>query len=621
MMCLATVSFFSPDFFLSRLFLSRQSINNTKYNSRPISIEELILAFELRVKNWRSYLPILDVIRDYQRLDFHHDLVAGLVVGMITVPQAIAYAFLAGLPPEAGLYACLVPMVIYAILGSSRQLVVGPVAVAALMVAAAVGEYAPAYSDAYLGITTVLSVQAGIILWLLRLSNMGGAVNLLSHPVIVGFVNAAALLIIISQLGPLMGIPSDPGLNPLDRLIQYGATLDRLNPTAVAVGLGSGAGMWLIHRHLTTALGLFGIDLPKDHPISRLGPLIVAVAAIAAVWAGELHSAFDVAVIGEIPGGLPALTLPPFDWDLWLNLLPTSTMIALVAFVESFSIGTTLATRQRTRVNSHQELIALGAANIGAAFTGAYPVAGSFSRSSVNFQAGARTQVSSLVCAVVIMLTLLFFTPLFTLMPHAALAAIVIVSVLGLMDFTSIRTHWKVHRDDSITQLATLITVLAFGVETGLITGVALSIAFFVRRVAKPHIAIVGRIRDSEHFRATRRHDVETFAHVAAIRVDESLFFANANQVENKLLKIIQRRPGTRHVLLVCNAINMIDVSGLEMLYRMNQNLERMGITLHLSEVKGPVMAQLEATDFIMTLHGTVFFTTDQAMRDLSERD
>ena len=578
------------------------------------------MAFELRVKNWRSYLPILEVVRNYQRPDFNHDLIAGLVVGMITIPQAIAYAFLAGLPPQAGLYACLVPMVIYALLGSSRQMVVGPVAVAALMVAAAVGEYAPAYSDAYLEITTVLCLQAGIVLWLLRLSNMGGVVNLLSHPVIVGFVNAAALLIIISQLGPLMGIDSDARLNPVERLVELGQAADQWNPAALIIGFSCAAGMWVIQRHLVGFLGWFGIQLAPEHPVSRLGPLVVAVAAIAAVWAGELDRTFGVAVIGEVPGGLPALTLPPFEWDLWMDLLPTSTMIALVAFVESYSIGTTLATRKRTRINSHQELIALGAANIGAAFTGAYPVAGSFSRSSVNYQSGARTQVSSLVCMVVILITLLLFTPLFTLLPHAALAAIVIVSVLGLMDFSSVRTHWKVHRDDSITQLVTLATVLIFGVEAGLITGVALSIAFFVRRVSKPHIAIVGRIAGTEHFRAARRHNVETFAHVAAIRIDESLFFANANQVESKLLKIIQRRPGTKHVLLVCTAINMIDVSGLEMLYRVNQNLERMGIILHLSEVKAPVMSQLQATDFIVTLHGSVFFTTDQAMRDLGER-
>jgi len=303
-----------------------------------------------------------------------------------------------------------------------------------------------------------------------------------------------------------------------------------------------------------------------------------------------------------------------------LLVVPTSTMIALVAYVESYSIGTTLATRERTRVNSHQELIALGAANVGAAFTGAYPVAGSFTRSSVNYQTGARTQVSSLVCMVVILLTLLFFTPAFTLLPHAALAAIVIVSVFGLMDFSSARAHWKVHRDDSLTQIVTLVTVLVFGVEAGLITGVALSIAFFVRRVSRPHIAIVGRIGDTEAFRAARRYDVETFAHVAAIRVDESLFFANANQVESKLLKIIQRRPGTRHVLLVCNAVNMIDISGLEMLERINANLFAMGITLHFSEVKAPVMEQLEATDFLDSLTGDIYFTTDQAMRDLAER-
>lgn len=578
------------------------------------------LAFELRVKDWRSFVPIVDVIRDYQRADFNHDLVAGLVVGMITVPQAIAYAFLAGLPPEAGLYACLAPMVIYAVLGSSRQLVVGPVAVAALMVAAAVGEYAPAQSDAYLGITTLLCLQAGVVLWLLRLSSMGGVVNLLSHPVIVGFVNAAALLIIISQLGPLMGLDSEARLDPLDRLLQLGRSWQDLNASALVIGLASGLGMWLVQRYAIAVVRRVGIKLRDDHPVTKLGPLLVAIAAGLAVWAGGLHESAGVAVIGAVPGGLPALTMPPLDWRLWLDLLPTSTMIALVAYVESYSIGTTLATRQRTRVNSHQELIALGAANVGAAFTGAYPVAGSFTRSSVNYQSGARTQVSSLVCMVVILATLLFFTPLFTLLPHAALAAIVIVSVFGLIDLASVRQHWKVHRDDSITQLVTLVTVLVFGVETGLITGVALSIAFFVRQVSRPHVNIVGRVGNTEAFRAARRYDVETFAHVAAIRVDESLFFANANQVENKLMKIVQRRPGTRHMLLVCSAVNMIDVSGLEMLHRVNENLERMGITLHLSEVKAPVMAQLEASDFLSAIDGDIFFSTDQAMRDLSQR-
>jgi len=305
---------------------------------------------------------------------------------------------------------------------------------------------------------------------------------------------------------------------------------------------------------------------------------------------------------------------------LWLNLMPASAMIAVVAYVESYSIGTTLATRKRTRINSNQELIALGAANIGAAFTGAYPVAGSFSRSSVNYQAGGRTPVSSLICSVVIVLTLLFFTPLFDLLPHAALAAIVMLSVLGLMDLKSFRTHWRIYREDTVTQIVTFLAVLGFGVETGLITGVALSIAFFVRQSSRPHIAIVGRVGDGPHFRTAKRYDVETFQHVAAIRIDENVYFANAAQVENKLLKIVHRRPPTKHVLLVCSAINLVDISGLEMLERINQTLDRMGITLHLSEVKGPVMARLEAARFIINLTGSVFFTTDQAMRDLGER-
>jgi SulP family sulfate permease len=579
---------------------------------------------DLKVRNWRSYIPILGVISQYRRSDFSHDLVAGLVVGVITIPQAIAYAFLAGLPPQAGLYACLAPMVIYAILGSSRQMVVGPVAVAALMVAAAVGEYAPLYSEAYLGITTVLCLQAGIFLWLLRVWNMGGVVNLLSHPVIVGFVNAAALLIIISQISAFTGIAGGTSTNPLDRLMVLFANTDAMNATTAAIGVGCFIGLWLVRLWAVPVVRLFlrpfGHTIADEHPIARLGPLLVASAAATVVWGWDLDLQAGVATIGYVPSGLPSFTLPPFNLAMWIDLAPSSAMIAVVAYVESFSIGTMLATRKRTRVNANQELIALGAANISAAFSGAYPVAGSFSRSSVNYQTGARTPISSFVCAFIIVLTLLFFTPLFARLPHTALAAIVITSVTGLMDFQSFRSHWRIYREDSVTQLVTLFTVLLFGVETGLLSGVALSIAFFVRQASRPHIAIVGRLGDSEHFRNIRRHDVETLPHVAAARVDENLFFANANQVENKLLKVVQRRPSTKHLLLVCSAVNMVDISGVEMLYRINQTLQEMGIHLHLSEVKGPVMDQLQATDFITAMTGSVFFTTDQAMRDLAER-
>ncbi|MCZ6641253.1 MAG: sulfate permease [Gammaproteobacteria bacterium] len=575
---------------------------------------------QARIKSWRRYVPILDVFKRYRREDFSHDLVAGIVVGVITVPQAVAYAFLAGLPAQAGLYACLAPMVIYAILGSSKQLVVGPVAIAALMVAATVSEFAPQYSEEYLGITTVLCLQAGLVLLLLRISNMGGLVNLLSHPVIVGFVNAAAILIVVSQLNAFTGIARGPANDPFNRLADLLQAADTFNGAALAIGTACLTGLWLVRLSAIPIARLFFKDIPDGHPIARTGPIIVATVAAFAVWAGGWEESYGLATVGFVPSGLPGLTFPLLNLDLWIDLLPSSAMIALVAYVESFTIGTTIATKQRTRINSNQELIALGAANIGAAFTGAYPVAGSFSRTSVNYLSGGRTPVSSLICAVVIILTLLFFTPLIRHLPHAALAAIIMVSVVGLMDLKSFRDHWKIYREDTVTQIVTLVTVLLFGVETGLLTGVGLSIAFFVRRSSKPNVAIVGRIFNTEHFRTAKRHEVETYSHIAAIRVDENLYFANANQVENKLLKIVQRRPGTKHLLLVCSSVNMIDITGLEMLLRINGNLDDLGITLHLSEVKEEVMQQLQATDLIVSITGSIFFTTDEAMKALSER-
>lgn len=580
----------------------------------------ITLPIELKVKNWQSYVPILGVIKRYGREDLQHDLLAGLILGVVTVPQAIAYAFLAGLPAEVGLYASLVPTALYAVLGSSRQMVVGPVAITALMVAAAVGRYAPLHGFSHLEITLVLSLQAGIILWLLRLSQMGGLVNLLSHPVITGFVNAAAILIVVSQLPALTGIGSGDATDPFHQLLTMVTHLEELNLAVVLLGAAALALLLAVRDFGVPLLRRFQRDVSDEHPISRSGPMLVTVLAAAAVVIWNLDVVYEVPVVGHVPAGLPHIVRPPFDWAMWVDVAPAAAMIALVAYVESYSIGATLATRQRTRINSHQELIALGAANVGTAFTGGFPVAGSFSRSSVNYESGARSQVSSLFCVVLIVLALLFLTPAFERLPQAALGAIVVVSVIGLIDVRSLRRHWRIHREDSITELATLITVLFAGVETGLLTGVALSIAFFIRTSSRPHIAIVGRIPNTEHFRSARRYDVETFPHVAAIRIDENIYFGNANQIENKLLKIIQRRPGTRHVLLVMNAVNMIDVSGLEMLYRLNQNLESLGMKLHLSEVKGPVMAQLEVTDFTMRLTGSVFFTTDQAMRDLAER-
>lgn len=579
------------------------------------------MRFELRVKNWRSYLPIWDTVANYRRENFNHDLIAGLILGVITVPQAIAYAFLAGLPAQAGLYACLVPMVIYAMLGSSRHLIVGPVAIAALMVASAVGQYAPLYSDSYLGITTILSLQAGLFLWILRLSQMGGIANLISHAVITGFVNAAALLIVISQLHAFMGLPAPAsGAGPLLRLEDIYQNLTALNPAALGIGIASVFCMFVVQYAAVPVARLVFPSLPDDHPIAKAGPIVVVLLAGVSVWAANFDGNYAVTTVGAVPSGLPALTVPPFDLALWVDLAPVSALIAFVAYIESYSVGATLATRERTRINSHQELIALGASNIGAAFTGAYPVAGSFTRSSVNYQTGAKTQISGLICMVVIVIVLLFITPAFAHLPHAALAAIIMVSVIGLIDIKHIPEQWRFHPEDVITQMVTLLTVLLFSVEAGLITGVLLSIAFFIRQSSRPHIVQVGRMPGTEQFKAINRYDVETLGNTAAVRIDENLYFANADRIENKLLKIIERRPGTRHLLLVCSSVNSIDISGLEMLYRVNDHLEGRGIKMHLSDVKGPPLAKLHQTKFTQSLSGSIYFTTDQAMRDLSER-
>ena len=561
------------------------------------------------VKDLTRFLPIVATLRAYRREDMSHDLVAGLVLGVVTVPQAVAYAFLAGLPAQAGLYACLAPMAIHAVLGSSRQLVVGPVAIAALMVAATVGEYAPAYSDAYLGITSILCLEVCIVLWLLRILQMGGIVNLLSHPVIAGFVNGAAILIVISQLPAFAGLGLDSRGNPFEQLARFAAALADLSPTALAVGVASLAGVWAVRRFAGVPLG------NRDHPVAKTGPMLVAIAATVCVAVFDL----DIEAVGFVPAGLPAITLPPVDPALWTDLAPAAAMIALVAFVESYSIGATLAARQRERIDAPQELLALGAANLGAAVTGAYPVAGSFTRSSVNHAAGARTQVSTLVCAVAIVVTLLWLTPLFADLPHATLAAIVIVSVAGLVDFSMLSEHWRFYRADAVVHILTLAGVLLLGVAGGLLLGAGASVALFLRQSSRPHIAVLGRLGDSTHFRSVARYDTETFPHAAAVRVDENLYFANAHEVEDRILEIVDGNGETRHLVLVCSAINFIDTSGLEMLRRVSHTLEARGVELHLSDVKGPVADQLESTSLIHELTGQVFLTTDDAMRAVTD--
>ena len=580
------------------------------------------------IRDLSSYLPIVEVVRSYRRQDLPHDVVAGVAVGMLTVPQAVAYALLAGLPAQAGLYACLAPMVIHALLSSSRQLIVGPVAIAALMVASTVGQHAAAYSDAYLGITTVLSLQVGLILILLRALQVGGIVNLLSHPVISGFVNGAAVVIIVSQLAPLTGIATTSRLDDgaVDRIALLVQSVAEVNPTAIALGVGSLLLMAAVRRW-SPALVRSGAKARGDgdvrHALGRTGPVLATVLGTAVVAGFGL----DVGVVGKVPAGLPDLTVPLLDARLWWDLAPNAVLIALVAFVESYSIGKTLASRQRQRIDSHQELVALGAANIGASLSGAYPVAGSFSRSSVNYASGARTPVSALVCAVIIVLTLLWLTPAFAKLPHAVLAAVVIVAVYELADFRSVIRDWRFYRGDVLTHFATFAGVLLAGVEAGLLIGVGISVVLFMRGSARPHIAVVGRLGDTPHFRNTKRYEVRTWPHLVAARVDESFYFANADTLESRLAELSDNPEGgdsdggqaVEHLLIIMSAVNFIDTTGLEMLKRLTHRLARRGVAMHLCEIKGPVRDQLEHVAVDEWLTGRVFQTTDDAFNALTQ--
>ena len=564
-------------------------------------------------------------MRSYRREDLPHDLIAGAVVGMLTVPQAVAYALLAGLPAEAGLYACLAPMVIHALLSSSRQLIVGPVAIAALMVASTISQHAPAYPEAYLDIAMVLSLQVGLVLWLLRLLQVGGIVNLLSHPVVSGFVNGAAILIIVSQLQAFTGvgrITTSFGDGALSHAAALVGSLAEIKWPALALGTASLLLMAVVRRGTPALLGRWrreGSEVRGSHALTRTGPVLAVVLTTVAVALLDLK----VDVVGTFPGGLPALTVPALDAQLWLDVAPNAVLIALVAFVESYSVGRTLASRQRQRIDSHQELLALGAANIGAALSGAYPVAGSFSRSSLNYASGARSPVAALVCAVLIVATLLWLTPLFALLPKAALAAVVIAAVFELTDFRSVRRDWRFYRPDTVTHFATFAGVLVLGVEAGLVIGVGVSIVLFMRGSARPHIAVVGRLGDTPHFRNVERYPVRTWPNLLAVRIDESFYFANADTVESRLAELLDapEPDDVEHLLIVMSAVNFIDTTGLEMLERLTDRLQRRGVVLDLCEVKGPVRDQLEHVALKDWLTGEVFQTTDDAFNALTDAE
>lgn len=574
------------------------------------------------MRSWLEYFPLHNWLLSYRRSTFVSDLTAGVIVAIMLVPQGMAYAFLAGLPPQYGLYASILPLALYALLGSSRSLAVGPVAIASLMVGSTVSQYAAQGSEAYVNAAINLSLLVGIILLLLRLLRLGSIVNFMSHSVISGFTSAAAIIIAISQFKFMLGLDL-PRSSTLDQ--QLADLLDALpesNPTTLAIGLLSLALLGLTRGPL--CCWLEQIHLPRwfAQPICKAGPMIAVALCSLLVWSEGLQQSHQVATVGAIPGGLPIFFNLHISLELWQQLFTPAFLIALIGFLESVSVATVLASKRRERVDPNKELVALGAANLGAALSGTFPVAGGFGRSMVNHSAGAQTTIASLISAVLVLVCLLYLTPLFIYLPKATLGAIIIMAVIPLIDFKTLRQSWRFNKADGLTLLSTFIMVLVSGVEIGILIGIGFSIALLLYRSSQPHIAVVGRVGDSAHFRNVERHAVTTYTNALALRIDESLYFANTRYVEEYILQQSAARPELQHIVLICAAVNFIDASALETLENLILKLRDEGVTLHLAEVKGPVMDQLNQTTFLAHLGaGRVFFTTDEAMRTLSAGD
>ncbi len=561
----------------------------------------------------KTYLPILDWGRRYDRQALTSDLVAAVIVTIMLIPQSLAYALLAGLPPEVGLYASVLPLIAYAIFGTSSALAVGPVAVVSLMTAAAVGRVAAEGTADYASAAIILAALSGLFLVAMGLFRLGFIANFLSHPVISGFITASGLIIATSQLGGLLGISTEGHALP-ELLGSIGAHIGEVNWYTLAVGAVSlGLLLW-IRYDLKNWLARFRVPKGIATIVVRAGPVLVVFLTMAWSALFDLGSK-GVALVGQVPQGLPMLSLPSLDIDTIQALAVPAIIISIVGFVESISVAQTLAARRRERITPDQELIGLGASNIAAAIGGGYPVTGGFARSVVNFDAGAATPAAGAFTAIGIALATLLLTPFLAVLPKATLAATIVVAVLTLVDFSILKRAWSYSKADFVAVAFTLAGTLVLGVETGIALGVGASIVIFLYRSSRPHAAIVGQVPGTEHFRNIKRHKVETVPGVISIRIDESLYFANARYLEDLVTDQATRNPGLTDVVLMCSAVNAIDMSALESLEAIRHHLEDMGVRLHLSEVKGPVMDRLAGTEFFAALEGRVHLSQHQAMR------
>lgn len=565
----------------------------------------------------KQYLPILDWGSRYSKDEFANDFVASIVVVILLVPQSLAYALLAGLPPEAGIYASIVPIVLYAIFGSSKVLAVGPVAVVSLLTASTIGQVAEQGTAGYAVAALTLALLSGGFLILLGVMRLGFLANFLSHPVISGFITASGILIATSQLKHILGIDAH-GHNLPEIVVSLLSHLSDLNWITALIGISAAGFLFWVRRNFKPLLLRTGINSRLADSIAKAGPVFAIVATTMAVWVFALEDK-GVKIVGDVPQGLPPFTMPSLSMDLISSLMVPAILISIIGFVESVSVAQTLAAKKRQRIDPNQELLGLGAANVGAAFTGGFPVTGGFARSVVNFDAGAATPAAGIFTAIGLAIAAIALTPLVYYLPKATLAATIIVAVLSLIDFSILNKTWSYSRADFVAVLSTILLTLILGVEVGVAAGVIISVLLHLYKTSEPHVAEVGLVPNSQHFRNINRHDVVTSDKMITLRVDESLYFVNARFLEDLIQNRVVDGCRIKDVVLMFSAVNDVDFSALESLEAINTRLKDMGIGLHLSEVKGPVMDRLRRSHLIDDLAGEVFLSQFDAWQKLSK--
>ena len=543
---------------------------------------------------------MLTWLKGYRRELLAGDLGAGVLVVLMLVPQGMAYALVAGLPPVAGLYASILPVLAYALFGSSMVQSVGPMAITSLMTATSLATLAPSGSELYGAMAAQMALISGVVLVLCGVLRLGFLSSFLSRPVMSGFTSGAALVIAASQLKVLLGGP-----------------LTAINPTAAGIGLFSLLLLWLARSQLGRQLQRLGLAAKSADMLSKLAPAAILLLATLLVWQQDWQHA-GVALIGPIPAGLPSLGLS-LSLEQLRSLLAPSLLIGFMVFLSGQSAAVTLAQRRGERINTNQELLGLGAANVASALSGGFPVTGSISRSAVNYAAGANTPLASVITALLLAVLLLTPNAWLAWLPLPALAATIIIAVIGMLDVTTPREAWRYDRADAVAWLVTFSGVLLLGVEEGVMLGVVLSLGTVIWRASRPHIAVLGRLPGSEHFRNIERYAAETHPQIVLLRIDAGVFFGNAELISDHVLQTLTDQ--TRHLVLVMTAINLIDTTGLYALAELNQSLAARGIKLHLAEVKGPLMDKLKHSDLLLKpLSGQVFISAVSAFDQLSQQ-